>query len=314
VKGYGLDRTVVPVVLLAFNRPAHTARVWESIRAARPRQLLVAVDGPRSDVASDPANCQAVRVLVGQVDWPCELVLRFSAENRGCRHGPAEAISWAFERVDQAIILEDDCVPHPTFYRFCAELLDRHRTTAELMGIGGHRWEGPDLPDADSYYFSRYSNTWGWATWADRWRAFDLEMRAWPDLRKSDWLANLLKDEIAICYWQQRFDAMVSGLDAWDYAWLFAIWKSSGLWIRPNLNLVQNIGFGADATHTYDPHHPAGRTAAAMPFPLRHPEMISIQPANEALLEWVNFSGILKRQLRQGAKKIAALRQSSSSS
>jgi FAD/FMN-containing dehydrogenase len=311
--GYGPDPTVVPVVLLAFNRPAHTAQVWESIRAARPRQLLVAVDGPRSDVASDAANCQAVRVLVGQVDWPCELHLRFSTDNRGCRHGPAESISWAFERVNQAIILEDDCVPHPTFYRFCAELLDRHHATAELMGIGGHRWEGPDLQDADSYYFSRYPNTWGWATWADRWRAFDLKMRAWPDLRKSDWLDNLLQDEIAVSYWQKRFDAMVSGLDAWDYAWLFAIWKRSGLWIRPNLNLVQNIGFGPAATHTYDPHHPAGRTATAMPFPLRHPEKISIQPANEALLEWVNFSGILKRQLRQGAKRIAALRQSNSS-
>lgn len=314
MRGDAADPTLIPVLLLAFNRPAHTARVWEAIRAVQPRHLLVSVDGPRANVASDAADCQAVRELVSQVDWPCELQLRLSAVNRGCRHGPAEAISWAFDQVDQAIILEDDCVPHPTFFRFCAELLDRHRTTAELMGIGGHRWEGPDLPQADSYTFSRYPNTWGWATWADRWKAFDLEMRAWSELRSSDWLPKLLNDELAVSYWQQRFDAMVAGLDAWDYAWLFAIWRISGLWIRPHLNLVQNIGFGPAATHTHVLHHPAGRPATAMPFPLRHPEKLSVNPSSEALIEWVNFSGMLKRQLRQGAKRIVALRQSTSRS
>lgn len=296
-------------MLLAFNRPEHTARVWESIRIAQPRQLLVAVDGPRDHVPSDGTRCRAVRELVRRVDWHCELITYFSPDHRGCRNGPAEAISWAFNQVEKAIILEDDCVPHPSFYLFCSELLHRYRDVEQVMGIGGHRWEGPDLAAGDSYYFSRYPTTWGWATWADRWRSFDLDMRVWPDLRASDWLSDLLGDETAACYWQQRFDAMVAGLDAWDYAWLFAIWRAAGLWIRPNLNLVQNIGFGPTATHTHTLHHPAGRPASGMPFPLRHPERISTHPANEALLEWVNFSGMLKRQIREGARRIATLRQ-----
>ena len=308
VKRTPANPRAIPVLLIAFNRPWHTAQVWEALRSLQPQRLLVAVDAPRASVASDAAACQAVRELLSSPDWPCELSVRYATSHQGCRHGTADAISWAFEQVQQAIILEDDCVPHPSFFPYCAELLERYCSHSQVMGIGGHRWEGPNQPSAASYYASRYPNTWGWASWADRWSWFDLSMAEWPQLRTSGWLQTRFNDPAAVAYWQRTFNAMESGLDAWDYAWLFACWRCDGLWIRPNVNLVQNIGFGPDATHTLQPDHPAGRAVAAMPLPLRHPQQLDVNPAQEALLEWVNFSGILKRQLHTAAQRIGAQR------
>ena len=298
----------VPVLLIAFNRPWHTAQVWEALRSWQPERLFVAVDKPRPGVESDEASCQAVLELVSAPDWPCQLSLRKPRNHLGCRHGPATAISWCFAQVEQAIVLEDDCLPNPSFFPYCAELLDRFRSRPQVMGIGGHRWEAPDQLNGPSYYASSYPNTWGWASWADRWAKFDLAMAEWPALRNSGWLQECFSDPTTVAYWQHNFNAMESGLDAWDVAWLFSCWRCDGLWIRPNVNLIQNIGFGPDATHTLEQNHPAGRAAAAMPLPLRHPEQLEVNPAQDALVEWVNFSGRLKRQLHTAAQRIGAQR------
>ena len=299
-----MNPRAIPVLLIAFNRPWHTAQVWEALRSWQPERLLVAVDAPRPGVASDVAACQAVSKLVRTPDWACELSVRCASSHQGCRQGPAGAISWAFEQAEQAIVLEDDCVPDLTFFPYCAELLERFHEHPQVMGIGGHRWEGPDQCDGTSYYASHYPNTWGWASWADRWAKFDLAMAEWPGLRASGWLQGRFSDPAAVAYWQQNFNAMESGLDAWDVAWLFACWRQEGVWIRPNMNLVQNIGFGPDATHTLETNHPAGRAASAMPIPLHHPQNLEADPAQDALLEWVNFSGMLKRQLHTAAQRI----------
>ena len=301
----------VPVLLIAFNRPWHTSQVWEALRSWQPERLLVAVDAPRPGVPRDAAACEAVLKLVSAPDWPCELSLHKANSHLGCRHGPATAISWAFAQVEQAIVLEDDCLPDRSFFSYCAELLERFGSQPQVMGIGGHRWEAPDQLNGPSYYASHYPNTWGWASWADRWAKFDLAMAEWPALRESGWLQQRFSDPAALVYWTRIFNAMTSGLDAWDYAWLFACWRAEGLWLRPNVNLVQNIGFGADGTHTLQAGHPAGRSASAMPFPLRHPETLAVAPSQEELIEWVNFSGMLKRQLQATAQRMKTERSAS---
>ena len=304
----------VPVLFLVFNRPAHTAQVFERIRDLQPVRLLISADGPRPDVTGDKESCDAVREIVSNIDWDCTVSTRFDEINLGCRYGPVAGLDWAFQQVEQAIILEDDCLPDQTFFHFCAELLQRYRNNPQVMTIGGHRWEGPDLSDADSYYFSRYPATWGWATWSDRWAKFDIEMREWPDLRDSPWLETLLCDRSALNYWQRIFDSMNQGLDAWDYAWLFSCWRAGAFSIRPNTNLVTNIGFGESATHTHQPGHPASRPASNMNFPLKHPNNIGTEKETEELIEWVNFSGVTTRQVRGVGRHIKARRLNNTSS
>jgi hypothetical protein len=271
--------------------------------------LLVVADGPRPGHAGDPAACRAVRDIVTSVDWSCELLTRFNDTNLGCRRGVASGLDWAFAQVEAAIVLEDDCLPDPSFFEFCAELLQLYADDPRVMMVGGHRWEGPDLPETDSYYFSRYPAIWGWATWADRWRHFDLDMAACQELRAGPWLSGLLPDPIAESFWRREFDAMTAGLDTWDWAWFFACWVADGLSVRPNVGLVQNIGFGPGATHTSGSEHAVrSRTAGRMRFPLAHPAEVAADRSNESLIEWVNFSGQLRRQLREAARRIVERR------
>jgi hypothetical protein len=300
----------VPVLLLVFNRPTHTAQVFQRIRELRPVHLLISADGPRQDFPDDHAACLEVRKIVSHVDWDCTVSTHFRDSNLGCRYGPAAGLDWAFQQVDHAIILEDDCLPDYTFFRYCAELLWLYREEEQVMSIGGHRWEGPDIESGDSYYFSRYPATWGWATWSNRWSKFDIDMDEWIDLRTEKWLEEKFRDTRAVNYWRRIFDSMVQGLDAWDYAWLFACWRADGLSIRPNTNLVTNVGFGSEATHTQQAGHPASRPASHMKFPLEHPDTIGTKERNEELIEWVNFSGVVTRQVREGARQISARRKS----
>jgi hypothetical protein len=297
-----------PVLLLAFNRPETTSLVFERIREVQPVRLLISIDGPRADVKTDLANCLAVREIVSRVDWECNVSTRVAKTNSGCRYGPASGIDWAFGQVDEVIILEDDCLPDPSFFPYCAELLHRYSDTPLVRTIGGHRWEAPDLREGASYYYSRYPSTWGWATWADRWRGFDVDMQEWRTLRSESWLNNLLRDERYVNYWHRTFDGMIQGLDAWDYAWLFACWRKGGLSIRPNVNLVTNLGFGPAATHTFQAEHPASRQATNIDLPLRHPHTIESDAKVEELLEWVNYSGVVTRQVLEGAKRISERR------
>ena len=272
-----------PVLLIIFNRPQPTRRVLEAVRRARPARLYVAADGPRPDQPNDAARCAETRALVSEgVDWPCEVKTLFRDENRGCGHGPAEAINWFFEHEAEGIILEDDCLPTPSFFRFCQELLARYRYDTRVMHIGGgnfsHEARQPALVGAESYHFSGRVHSWAWATWRRAWRHFDFELTLLPELRQRGALNDSYSSWLERAYWLRKFEAVRRETEAahiWDYQWHFAVAAHGGITIVPALNLVTNIGFGEDATHTLDAQdqlaHPPARELA---FPLMHPPVV----------------------------------------
>lgn len=265
------------ILLLVFNRPDHTRRIVERLRQLRPPVLYVSADGPRPHVPADAAKCAAVRAIFEEeIDWPCAVYTHFLPENLGCRRAVQKGISWFFEHVEAGIILEDDCLPDLSFFQFCTELLDRYQHDEQVMHIAGSN----PAPHAcqhlpGSYLFSRFSFIWGWATWRRAWQHYDptfpdLE-RQWADPHSA--FSRLLPDRAARRYLLDKFERVRSGaFDTWDYAWFYAIVRAQGLCIVPKVNLVQNIGFDANATHT---SAAAGRRHAqattAMPFPLVHP-------------------------------------------
>lgn len=265
-----------PVVLFIFNRPATTARVFAAIAAAKPKHLLIVADGPRPGIAGDAAKVEATRALVSQIDWDCTVLRNYAEQNMGLAQRVPSGLDWAFSHYERAIVLEDDCLPHPTFFRYCDELLDRYQSDASVGMIGGSNFQnGASRTDA-SYYFSRYPVIWGWATWRDRWvGVYDPTMARWPALRNTDWLAGVLDgDRRKAAYWRDRFDE-TPAIDSWAYRWLFANWVAGRLCITPDVNLVANVGFGADATHTTQDTSPVADVAlAALRFPLRHPDAV----------------------------------------
>lgn len=239
------------VLLLAFNRPDSTARVFEAVRKARPPRLYVAVDGPRRTRSDEDALCAEVRRIVSTVDWPCKLHTLFRDSNLGCKRGVSSAIDWFFSQEEQGIILEDDCLPSQSFFDFCEILLSRFKDDQRVFSVQGNFFGASRLPQT-SYVFSKMFYMWGWATWADRWRTvqvheLDLEgiRRA---IRTDNWIGYgpLLKD-----YWQDVLKRQAAGtIDSWGYSVVFHCFRNKLFNATPTKNLVLNIGDGPSATRT----------------------------------------------------------------
>ena len=264
-----------PVAFLIFNRPETTRKVFAEISKAKPEKLLVVADGPRADRAGEAQRCLEARSVIERVDWDCEVLTNYADENMGCKRRVSSGLTWVFETVEEAIVLEDDCLPHASFFPFCEELLERYRTDERVTMISGDNFQFNRRRTPYSYYFTRYVHIWGWASWRRAWQHYDVEMKLWPELRETNWLADILGQEEAAEYWRQIFELVYAGrIDTWDYQWAFACWMQNGLSIVPEVNLISNIGFGDAATHTH-----AGNTVnklanlppVEMDFPLKHP-------------------------------------------
>lgn len=239
------------MVLIVFNRPRHTALVYERIRAARPKRLFIVADGPRPSHPGDEQLCQATRKIVCSPDWPCEVLTNFSKENLGCRRRIPSGIDWVFEHCTEAIILEDDCVPSASFFGFCSSLLDRYRDDTRIMSIGGANFQLGNRRGSASYYFAGYTHIWGWATWKRAWRHIDVDLDSWSKAREEEWLSLVLTDTLERQYWTDMLEKVYRReIDCWGYQWLYSCWMQGGLTVVPNINLVTNIGVGSDATHT----------------------------------------------------------------
>jgi hypothetical protein len=262
-----------PVLVLAFNRPETTSRVIASLREIAPGQVFLAVDGPRPDRKDEKGRVQAVRELVDLIDWKCQVHTLFREQNLGCKTAVSEAITWFFDNVEAGIILEDDCVAHPSFFPFAAKLLERYRDDERVLMISGDNFQFGRRGTGHSYYFSRYTHIWGWATWRRAWRLYDHKMSLWPQLRDQGWLVDMLKDRVAAEYWTRIFDdTFAERNSSWAYRWTFSAWVNGGLTVLPCVNLVSNIGFGDVATHTRNRQNKlAALPVREMRLPLRHP-------------------------------------------
>ena len=264
-----------PVVMIVFNRPEPTRRVFAAIAKARPSRLLIIADGPRPDRQEEAERCAQVRQIVSRVDWPCKVDTNFAAENMGCRKRVISGLNWVFSLVEEAMILEDDCLPDPSFFPYCAELLERYREDPQIGLIAGFNYEG-SFRHSHSYYFSPLVPIWGWATWRRCWQQYDEHMKGWPEAKRSGLLKRLFPNGRVVAYWNYVFDRMHGGTgpNTWDYQWTYTSWSRHWLNILPATNLVQNIGFGEDATHTTNLDPIATIRADKMAFPLSHPPAI----------------------------------------
>ncbi len=265
-----------PVAFIIFNRPDRAARVFEAIARAKPEKLLVVADSPRPHRPDDVEKCAATRAVIGRVDWDCEVLTNYSVENLGCNLRVQTGIDWVFEQVEEAIILEDDCLPHPSFFPFCEELLERYRDDERMMMIGGVNFLGEWKTPHHSYYFSYFGGTWGWASWRRAWRLNDPQVKLWPQVLEARVLDHMFPDPTHCAYWKAIFQRVYEGDhgDTWDYQWLLACWINSGYRIFPETNLISNIGFGDDATHTFGESSWANMAMQELSFPLKHPPFV----------------------------------------
>lgn len=229
-------------------------------------------DGPRAWKEGEDERCRAARSVIDAIDWDCQVITNFAVENMGCKLRMSSGLDWVFQQIDEAIVLEDDCLPHPTFFRFCAELLERYRNEHRIAQISGNNFQFGRSTQPFSYYFSRYNHIWGWASWRRAWELYDPTMSDWSALRSSDLFSELLSGAVERAYWIDALDRVYAGqLDTWDCQWTLSCWRHRLLTVIPAVNLVSNIGFGPGATNTPVANRYAAMATQTMDFPLRHP-------------------------------------------
>lgn len=281
-------KLTTPVVFMVFNRPSKTRRVFDVIKMIQPTKLLVIADGPRNE--EDGAKCQQVREIIETgIDWPCEVLKNYADKNLGCKNRISSGLDWAFQQVEEAIILEDDCLPDPSFFRFCQELLEKFRNEPRIMQISGYNFAAHNkkLTFKESYYFSNIGPIWGWATWRRAWQYYDVNIRTWPEVKKSGLLKSILKNDAVVNHYNHLFDDYYAQkINSWDSQWFLTRWIQGGLSAVPNSNLVQNIGFDSEAAgHAIDPDDSRAHIPIkSMDFPLTHPNKIVTNPKDDAYI------------------------------
>lgn len=255
----------IPIAFCIYNRLEPTVQVFQAIRRMRPQRLLIVADGPRSGDSRDEQAVEQTRAVLQQIDWPCDVSIAAAETNLGCRQRIATGLDWAFSMTERLIILEDDCLPHESFFRFCRDLLEHYAEESQVMMVSGDRFVPEELTPG-KFYFSRWTHIWGWASWRRAWQSFDASLESWPEVRTQNRLADLATEAEAEL-WRPVFDRVHRGeIDTWDFSWQFSCWAQDGLVAIPPRNLVTNIGFGSEATHTHD----ANSKLANLPaYPLR---------------------------------------------
>ncbi|MFN0291789.1 nucleotide-diphospho-sugar transferase [Pedobacter helvus] len=242
-----------PILFLVFNRPDTTALVFDEIKKAQPKRLYIAADGARNAV--EEAKCNAVREIVKDITWDCEVKTLFREKNLGCKYAVSSAITWFFDNEPEGIILEDDCLPSQSFFGFCSELLEKYRNDNRIGHIGGSNFQDGIKRGDGTYYFSRLTHVWGWAGWRRVWKDYDVEMKTFKDFKEAD-LENSPTHSLHKATWYRNLENTYKGqINTWDYQYAYSNLINNYLSIMPNQNLIKNIGFGEDATHTFGDHH-----------------------------------------------------------
>jgi hypothetical protein len=297
------------VAYIVFNRPAHTAKTFAVLREQRPEQLFIIADGPRPGHPTDAARCAEVREIVENVDWPCDVQREYADTNLGLKRRVSSGLDWVFGQVDHAIVLEDDCVAHPDFFSFCDTLLARYAEDERVAVVTGNNFQQGRKRGSASYYFSKYNHCWGWATWRRAWRHYHGDLPFWPEWKHSAHWRHCAPDSVERRYWTGIFDRVHSGeVNSWAYPWTASVWYHGGLTATPNVNLVSNIGFGEDATHTKLAESMHASMATVALGQLSHPASVRADAAADRYVFDHSFGGRhqrLPRSLISTARRTA---------
>lgn len=295
-----MEKFKIPVLIIAFNRPKITENLIKELKKIKPKEIFFAVDGPRKNNKEDKIKVKETQEVIKNIDWPCKVKKLIRTENKGCKYGPAEAIDWLFKNVDKGIILEDDCLPNKSFFKFCEQLLEKYKDDERIMHISGTNYNRNWKSNLDSYYFSKYPFIWGWATWRRAWNKYDIEMKNYEIFKKETYLKQIFPNKLEAMTIKKGFKTVYkTNFTAWDHQWLYTVISNNGLSIVPNENLITNIGMGADATHTNTKlEEKRSLPTKELKFPLKHPEFIlQNKESDKYYFKWIFIQKIINTLL-----------------
>lgn len=299
----------VPVLVLGFNRPDQVRKLIDRLRTVKPERVFFAVDGPRRNVETDSFLVAETQSLSNEFNWGCEVSTQFQETNLGCALGVTAGINWFFTQVSEGIILEDDVIPSESFFEYSSELLDKFRFDQRVWCISGsNRLPATELSTEFSYRFSAIPQVWGWATWRDRWDSYSLDIQRWrtKGLSNRQLFRAVGYSPAAFLYWSANFELMSKmAVDTWDIQLVNVAMRNQALAVIPNVNLVENIGWGTDASHTREVPSSI-QPIETMQFPLKHP-LIEVDSKADRYLNRLVYQatilGLVQQFVRYRKKK-----------
>jgi len=278
----------LPILIIIFNRPKEAKYLIDAVRIYKPKEVYIAADGPRAWVSGESRKCVEARKIIDLIDWKCNVRTLFKDDNVGCYASVTSSIDWFFSNVEKGIILEDDCIPDQSFFRFCEQMLNEYQNTS-VMHISGSNFLPDSIELESDYYFSKYPRIWGWATWRKSWEKYTANVE---NLHEIDALVDrTVNTPSEQKFWKKCFYSVyrTNKPATWDYQWVLTIWKSSGLCINPTTNLVENIGFSTDSTHTSK--QPTWYTQSkSLTFPLRAPKHFEVDEVADKYTGKIQFN------------------------
>ena len=286
-----------PILLISWQRPEQTLMVLKKIQKVKPIKVYLACDGVNLKIKNNKKVNKTREILNNFINWNCEIKKLYSDKNLGCKLGVSQAISWFFSNEEEGIILEDDCIPHVDFLYFSSVLLEKYRNDERIWSISAHNQQEGAKHGVGSYYFSRYAHCWGWATWRRCWKEYDPYIRRWPEIKTNKIINNVFDNKRQYKFWEEIFDNIYyySKPDTWDYQWSYTCFLNSGLTIIPNINLINNVGFNNEATHTIKGQSKTNNVELKLKesgiFPLIHPPQIIRSKSADLKVELITYSG-----------------------
>lgn len=266
-----------PILIIIFNRSKYLKKIIKILNKIRPQKIYILADGPRKNTKYDLLKCKIAReTVVNNINWKCKILKKFRKKNVGLKKNINEGIKWFFNNETKGIILEDDCYPSTSFFKFCDLLLKKYQTNNKIKMISGNFYFENNFKLKESYFFSQRPGTHGWATWARSWSENDIYMKKWRGIWEFLFLLFFFKFNIVKShYFFRKFkDSYLNKIKSWDYQWLYSIWKNNGLIIRPNKNLCKHIGWGEESTHGKGADTFPNLKSSKINFPLIHPNKI----------------------------------------
>lgn len=287
----------VPVLLIIFNRSDTTLQVIDRLRLAGIQNLYIYSDGPRREKEGEFNFLKDIqKLLIKNINWPCKVTTLFKDHNEGPKAAIGEAIKWFFETEEEGIILEHDCVPSISFFNYCATLLEYYRSDERIMHISGDNFQfGKEVGDG-SYYFSKITHIWGFATWRRAWQHYDVNMKMYPEFKRTGRIKDIIFHKRSIEFWLKIFDKTYNNqIQTWDYQWTFSMWCANGLAILPNKNMVSNVGFDKLALNTTNPNDKLASMETFEINTIIHPSfVIHNQEADARSMDEVFYPNLLK--------------------
>lgn len=289
-----------PILFLIFNRLNHTIKSFSAIKQVKPPILYISSDGPRINRITEKKIVIEVRKYVLEnIDWPCEVFTKFNKNNLGCGPNVKSSIDWFFENEDKGIIIEDDSVAEPSFFFYCQELLSRYQNDNRIGMVCGTNHITKHYPIDVSYTFSNHKACWGgWATWKRAWNNMDYKMKWLSTDKKNYVLKNMGKGLVSYLFWLNAISLIKrKAVSAWDWQWYFSIAAQGQLSIFPKCNLIANIGFGKDATHTNSKPKKEYLISEEIKTPLIHPKTVSLNNEFDSVFTRVKITPLLIKRL-----------------